>query len=220
MISKECIICKENKELSEFPTRKDSKDGCRNNCRDCEKSKRKKYYKENKCHIKLTKKKYEQKNKDKIREYRVTYEKDNKNKIINRNKKYYKDNKEIIAAKNKVIKKNRLKNDPLFKLKNSIQNSIRRGFRRSQFNKNSRTIEILGCTYSNFREHLESKFESWMTWDNYGLYNGNCEFGWDLDHIIPVSSATNEYELIELNHYTNFQPLCSHINRDIKKDNH
>lgn len=37
-------------------------------------------------------------------------------------------------------------------------------------------------------------------------------------HIIPISSATNEEELIKLNHYTNLQPLCSKVNRDIKKD--
>lgn len=39
-----------------------------------------------------------------------------------------------------------------------------------------------------------------MTWQNQGSY-------WYMDHIKPVSLATNEKELIELNHYTNFQPL-------------
>ena len=29
----------------------------------------------------------------------------------------------------------------------------------------------------------------------------------------------NEEEILNLNHYTNLQPLCSKINRDIKKDN-
>ena len=42
-------------------------------------------------------------------------------------------------------------------------------------------------------------------------------YGWDLDHIIPVSSAKTEEELIKLNLYENFQPLCSKINRDLKK---
>jgi len=37
--------------------------------------------------------------------------------------------------------------------------------------------------------------------------------------IIPVSSAKTEEELLLLNHYTNLQPLCSKINRDIKKSN-
>ena len=57
-----------------------------------------------------------------------------------------------------------------------------------------------------------------MSWDNYGKYNGELNFGWDLDHIIPLSSANNIDELIKLNHYTNFQPLCSRVNRHIKSD--
>ena len=57
-----------------------------------------------------------------------------------------------------------------------------------------------------------------MTWDNYGLYNGQFKYGWDIDHIIPSSSVLTENEIIQLNHYTNLQPLCSHTNRDIKKD--
>ena len=58
-----------------------------------------------------------------------------------------------------------------------------------------------------------------MNWDNQGLYNMELNYGWDLDHIIPLSSATTEEEIIKLNHYTNLQPLCSRVNRDIKRDN-
>jgi len=80
-------------------------------------------------------------------------------------------------------------------------------------------LEILGCDIDNFKSYLESKFEDWMTWENRGLYNGEFNYGWDIDHIIPVSSAKTEEELLLLNHYTNLQPLCSKINRDIKKSN-
>lgn len=58
-----------------------------------------------------------------------------------------------------------------------------------------------------------------MTWDNYGLYNGEPNYGWDIDHIIPTTTAFSEEELLKLNHYTNLQPLCSYINRVIKRDN-
>jgi len=57
-----------------------------------------------------------------------------------------------------------------------------------------------------------------MNWDNRGLYNGEFNYGWDIDHIVPLSTATTEEELIKLCHYTNTQPLCSKINRDIKKN--
>lgn len=220
MIIKKCIVCEELKNISEFPTRKDSKDGYRNNCKSCEKSKKRKYYKENIEHIKINKKEYSEKNKEKTREYRVNYEKNNKEKIKSRNKEYYLNNKNEIIKKAQLAKNKKIKNDPFFKLKHSIGNSIRRGFRRSVFHKNSKTIEILGCSYISFREYLESKFEPWMNWENYGLYNGEEKYGWDLDHIIPICSAKNEEELVKLNHYSNFQPLCSYINRDIKKDSY
>lgn len=77
----------------------------------------------------------------------------------------------------------------------------------------------MGCSFEEFKSYLESKFEDWMTFENYGLYNGELNYGWDIDHIIPISIAKTEDEVLKLNHYTNLQPLCSKINRDIKKDN-
>ena len=85
--------------------------------------------------------------------------------------------------------------------------------------KTSKTTQILGCSFDEFREHIQSQWLPWMNWDNRGKYNGEYNHGWDLDHIIPISEANTEEELVKLNHYTNFQPLCSKINRDIKKDN-
>lgn len=58
-----------------------------------------------------------------------------------------------------------------------------------------------------------------MTWENRGLYNSELNYGWDIDHIIPLSSALTEEDILKLNHYTNLQPLCSYTNRYIKKDN-
>lgn len=58
-----------------------------------------------------------------------------------------------------------------------------------------------------------------MSWDNYGKYNGTLNYGWDIDHIIPISSAKNEEEMLLLNKFSNLQPLCSFTNRYIKKDN-
>lgn len=76
----------------------------------------------------------------------------------------------------------------------------------------------MGCNHIDLKKHLESKFENWMTWDNHGKWNGELNYGWDIDHIIPLSSAKTEEDIYKLNHYTNLQPLCSQINRYIKKD--
>ena len=92
--------------------------------------------------------------------------------------------------------------------------------KRKNHNKNCKTTEIIGCSFQELKLYLESKWLDWMNWDNYGKYNGKFNYGWDIDHIIPLSSVNSEKELLTLLHYTNIQPLCSHINRDIKKHNH
>ncbi len=95
---------------------------------------------------------------------------------------------------------------------------IYESFKNNGYSKSSRTKTILGCTFEEFKSYLESKFENWMTWENRGLYNGELSYGWDIDHIIPISSAITESDVLLLNHYTNLQPLCSYTNRYIKRD--
>lgn len=45
---------------------------------------------------------------------------------------------------------------------------------------------------------------------------GELSHGWDIDHIIPSSIAISEEDIVKLNHFSNLQPLCSKINRDVK----
>ena len=111
--------------------------------------------------------------------------------------------------------------DPLYKFKDAIRNTIRRAMKTKGNKKNSKSWELLGCTFDEFRKYIEDKFELWMTWDNHGNpIDGIIEpdKSWDLDHIIPMASAKTEEEIIRLNHYSNFQPLCSYINRHVKRD--
>ena len=58
-----------------------------------------------------------------------------------------------------------------------------------------------------------------MSWENYGKYNGEINYGWDIDHIIPISIAKTEEDVMKLSHYTNLQPLCGFINRCVKRKN-
>ncbi len=116
------------------------------------------------------------------------------------------------------IQSERQKNNVLYRLRRMCSNAIKEGFRRKGYTKKTKTYQILGCSFEELKSHIESKFEPWMKWENQGLYNGTENYGWDLDHIIPISSAATEEEIIKLNHYTNFQPLCSYINRVVKRD--
>lgn len=185
------------------------------------KEKQRLYYEQNKEKIK-------QKNlqkKEQIHEYNKKYYNENQEREKNRVKQFRLDNPDYVKKyyietkekRNKAYNDKR-KNNPLFRLKTNIKASIKNSFKRKTFNKLTKTQLILGCTYEEFKQHLENQFEPWMTWDNYGLYNGELNYGWDIDHIIPTSSAITEDELIKLNHYTNLKPLCSKINRDIKRN--
>jgi len=103
-------------------------------------------------------------------------------------------------------------------MKQRIQSLIMNSFAIKGYITENKIPNILGCTYQEFKEHIEKQFLPWMSWDNYGLYNGDLNCGWDFDHIIPKSSAKTNEDIINLNHYTNFQPLCSYVNRYIKKN--
>lgn len=150
--------------------------------------------------------------------YNKTYRDTNKNEIAKTAKIWSDENKKARQDYKAKYARDRRKKDCMFNLKTSVSRLIRTSINRSGFKKGSRTYEILGCSFEEFKVYLESKFESWMNWENKGLYNGTEEYGWDIDHIIPMVTANNEEDVLRLNHYTNLQPLCSKFNRDIKKD--
>lgn len=187
---------------------------------------RKVKYSKNKENILNSNKNYRLRNKEKVNRNKRDYYLNNKDKIKmyqdNRrqeikeyNKNYSKNNRYSINLK----RKNKINSNPLEKLKSNIRCAITTSFKVMRFKKPLLCKHILGCSFDELKSYLESKFEPWMTWDNRGMYNGELNYGWDIDHIIPLSSAKSEEELILLNNYENLQPLCSKINRDIKRNN-
>lgn len=198
---KTCITCKEIKDLTQFQKREDSLDGYRNQCKECRVRYKKNHYIGNKDSILEKNKKYREKYSEELKEVKSIYYQLNKKKLNENKKRYNKEKRE---------------NDSFYKLKGQIRVLIGNSIRRRGYSKTSKTTNILGCDFEDFKLYLESKFEPWMNWNNYGLYNGNLNHGWDIDHIIPISIAESEEDIIKLNHYTNLQPLCSKFNRDIK----
>lgn len=187
----------------------------------------KKYKEENKEYFKEYFKEYAKN--ENYQEYQKEYRNKNKEYFNKYNKEYYLKNSDKIKEsvslyktnnKDKINKNLRLrrKNDVLFALRCSISKSILKSIKYSGHHKSTKTTEILGCSIEELKLYLQSKFDTWMTWENRGLYNGELNYGWDIDHIIPTSSATTEEEILNLNNYKNLQPLCSKINRDIKKN--
>ena len=155
-------------------------------------------------------------NKDKIREKKQKYRKENPNREYM--EKYREDNKDKLREYFKNYVREKRNNDINYRLKDQLRHRIKEGLKFRGFKKEKRTEEILGCRIEDFIKYIENKFEIWMNWENYGKYNGDLRFGWDIDHIIPLSLANNKEEMIKLCHHTNLQPLCSYTNRYIKKD--
>jgi len=172
-----CKKCNESKELVNFYYRSD-RDYYENICQTCSSENRKERYK------KLDK--IEVANKNKI------YYNKNRQKIINRVREYTK----------------RYRKTTIGKLQSSIHKSIRRIFEGCNSTKTTEQynfgVRFLGCSFENFRKHIESLWLSGMSWENYGLY------GWHVDHIIPVSTIkdiNNIDQIKKVCHYTNLQPL-------------
>lgn len=165
----------------------------------------------------LKSEKYRKENKDILKEKAKIYYNENKDRIdFNL---WKKNNPDKARINHNNYSKERKKTDVVYKLKTSIRRNLCMVFKNNGYTKKSKSHVILGCSFEDFKNHLESKFEPWMSWDNHGLYNGELNYGWDIDHIIPLSTAKTEEDVIKLNHYSNLQPLCSYINRNIKKDN-
>jgi hypothetical protein len=219
---KKCVKCNIEKELLDFGKAKLNKDGLKGTCKVClelynkeyqkiysinnyenKKKYNKKYYIDNKEKLDNKQKKYSIDNKEKLKEYSNKYYTNNLEKLKEKNKKRY--SREYI---NKYMKERRLI-DSLFKLRCNIRGLISKSIKARGYDKNSKTFEYLGCTFEEFKIHLENKFTEGMNWENQGE--------WHLDHIYPVSLAKDEEHLIKLNHYSNFQPLWAIDN--IKKGN-
>lgn len=162
------------------------------------KERRVKYYKKNKEKIKKCSKNYSKQNEEKIKKY---YKK-NKDKT----KEYLKKNKDKISKRYAKYKKNRKISDPLFKFTDILRSRTYKAFKIKNWKKTSKTSEMLGCNPETAFSHIESQFIEGMSWENHGLY------GWHIDHIVPLSSAKNEEELMKLCHYTNLQPLWAKDN--------
>ena len=70
-----------------------------------------------------------------------------------------------------------------------------------------KTEELVGCTWQELRDYLQSFFADGMSWENMGQ--------WHIDHIRPCASfdLTEPEQQKECFHYTNLQPLWAEDNR-------
>lgn len=135
----------------------------------------------------------------------------NKKAIIKRVSDYQKSNRFYINESRRegtrIYINNRLKNNPLFKLKTSLKNRTYEILHSKGFKKTQKYHEYLGCTTLELKSYNESLFQPGMTWNSHSVN------GWHIDHIVPLASAKTVEELYKLCHYSNLQPLWADKNR-------
>lgn len=130
-------------------------------------------------------------NKDEVKLYKQSYYKKNKEKILLKKKKYRELNKEKIKISSRIYEKNKIKNDINFRLKKKISASIRKKIKKAGVS----VVQGLSYSMTDLKIHIETQFESWMNWNNQGVYNkttwddnDQSTWKWQIDHIIPHST--------------------------------
>lgn len=101
----------------------------------------------------------------------------------------------------------RLRSDPEFRIRFRMRNRIWMSLQRGVAKKGP-TVEMLGCSMSDYRRYLEARWLPGMSWDNYG------RGGWHIDHkrALAKFDLQDPEERKMAFHYTNTQPLWERDN--------
>jgi hypothetical protein len=205
-MEKICRICGELKNITEFHKKKGTSDGTRNECKEC---------------VKVIKLKYL--DKEKRSEYdKVRYEQ-KREIILERKKEYHIENREEILKKKKEYRKNNpdygknyIKNNPEINKNNQIKYRIKyphiiawrsvlySTLKRMGTNKSGHTVDELGYSADELKNHIEEQFCEGMNWENHGE--------WHIDHIKAVSKFDKDTDIKIVCSLENLQPLWAKEN--------
>tara|TARA_A100001515_G_scaffold139787_1_gene134786 strand:+ start:64 stop:729 length:666 start_codon:yes stop_codon:yes gene_type:complete len=154
-----CYKCKEEKTLDCFSKRSASKDGYAPWCREC----KRKYDLETKDRKNEMDRRWYQKNKARKREQQSRW----------------------VERRGRARRKERYHTDPCYKLRSLTSGMV---WKRLKSGKGGESIlpYVDWNSYEELKEHLESQFEDWMTWENHGMLHPT-EKRWHIDHIKPQS---------------------------------
>ena len=207
MLYKKCRICGEMKEVTEFHKKKEAPDGVRNECKVCVKDIQKKY--KEAPDFKEKRKKYDEnrytEKKEEILEHKKEYYLDNRDDIL-KQKAVYRNKPENRLRNNEYIKNYRVENKEKF-YKYRRDNTHIIAWRsvlystldRLGTSKQGHTIDMLGYSALELKNHITSQFISGMTWENHGE--------WHIDHIKPVISFTTTEDIKIVCALSNLRPL-------------
>ena len=104
--------------------------------------------------------------------------------------------------RNKYLRK-KYANEEHYKLAKNLRDRLRKALLKQLTKKNDKTEELLGISYSEFKNYIEFLMTPEITWKSVSL-----------DHVQPLSSfnLTNPEQLKQASNYTNIQPLLKSDN--------
>lgn len=119
------------------------------------------------------------------------------------------DNLERRREHNRQAKKRYYRLKPLYRLKGTLSCRLRTALRGAT--KSASTVELIGCTVAELRDHIQQQFAPGMHWNNHGA--------WHIDHIQPCDSFDlfDPDEQRRCFNYRNLQPLWAKDN--LRKSN-
>ena len=220
--SKKCRICDKSKDINEFHLKRGTPDGHRSECKDCIKNIMKKYKEQP--DFKEKEKEYDKKRYiefqdeiiDRMKQYRIDNKKDvnkkarEKRKLPHIKQRYTEYNKKYTKDHKDELKEYRNKNKKLFA---EIQSRYRENnphviawrsvlhttLDRLGTKKEGHTIDLLGYSALELKEHIEKQFTKDMSWDNHG--------DWHIDHHIPVISFSKDTDVKIVCALSNLKPM-------------
>jgi flagellar biosynthesis GTPase FlhF len=214
---KKCSKCGEVKPLTEFYKHESTKDRLFTYCKVCKNKQNKEYRENNPEKVKETRKKYYKNNLEKIKEQNRKWVENNLEKVKENQKEWARKNRDKRRESDKKWRKKNLEyfrnrererlKDPVYKFHTYLRRSI---YASLKGNKNGHWEDLVGYTLEDLMQHLESKFEPWMNWENHGIYEEG-KLKWHIDHIRPISSfnltSAEDHEFRECWALENLQPL-------------
>lgn len=157
---------------------------------------------------------YNEANLEKVQYQRRKHRQADPQRHRDRSAKWRAENPERCRAHSRTYVRERHRSDPAFRLKRNLRtriyNCLRNGY------KSAGTMDLLGCSFEAFQDHMQSLFQPGMTWENHGQGSDK----WHIDHIRPCASfdlSDAEQQRVCF-HYTNHQPLWQPDN--IRKSDH
>ena len=182
-------------------------------------------------------------NKEEILARQAAYYVENKEEILARQAAYYVENKEEILAWQRTpeVKESRRERErqrydiePLYRLMKLLRGAVKTTWNllaeedltdEQNILYDQRTLEIVGCTLEEFKQHISLKFKDGTSLENMGGYcpqNHSIKPTYELDHNFPMAIAVLNKDNISglldfINNYRNLSPIDAAFNR-LKKD--